>query len=89
MQLCNSAMYYGARETIHNLLPSPTKTGRPEPGLRAVKAILGIFTFSSCHLPSATGYNCPSSREGSRSAWAAQLVSVADCHVDNLSDDAV
>src|SRR6185312_11141767 len=26
----------GCRETIHNLLPSPTKTRRPEPGLRAL-----------------------------------------------------
>ena len=33
------------RETIHNLLPSPTKTGRPEPGLRVFSEPLPSTTF--------------------------------------------
>ena len=36
MRLYNSAMYSWVRETIHNLLPSPSKTRCPEPGLRVV-----------------------------------------------------
>ena len=52
IQVCNNAMYYCGRETIHNLLPSPTKTRRPEPGLRAFCAQMEAFvippTFCAC-----------------------------------------